>query len=121
MLALEASPLTEPLQSVVGGAEWSGTLSQLLERLNHRASDETRRLSMWPKTPKALGNALRRLATNLRGLHIELEFLPRESGARPIRLRYCDPDPNSGNTVTSVTSVTNSGVPTPSRDGHDSP
>jgi hypothetical protein len=119
VLALEASPLTEPLQLVVGGAGWSGTLSQLLERINHRVSDETRRLPTWPKTPKALGNALRRLGPNLRGLHIEVEFLPRQSGARPIRLHYCGPDPISANSVTTVTTVTDSAAPGPSVDGHD--
>src|SRR5207245_6998895 len=72
VLALEASPLTEPLQTVVHGGEWHGTLSHLLEDINRFASEDVRRLPAWPKTPKALGGALRRLVANLRAIHIDV-------------------------------------------------
>jgi hypothetical protein len=33
-----------------------------------------RRSVRWPKAPNGLGNALRRMATNLRGAGVELQF-----------------------------------------------
>jgi hypothetical protein len=37
-------------------------------------SDAMRRSVRWPKAPSALGNALRRVASNLRAVGIELQF-----------------------------------------------
>ena len=37
-------------------------------------SDALRRSVRWPKAPNGLGNALRRMATNLRAAGVELQF-----------------------------------------------
>jgi 3-hydroxyisobutyrate dehydrogenase-like beta-hydroxyacid dehydrogenase len=37
-------------------------------------SDAMRRSVRWPKAPNGLGNALRRMATNLRAAGVELQF-----------------------------------------------
>ena len=53
---------------------FSGTLAELLARLNAMTPDQLRRSVRWPKAPNALGSALRRIAANLRAAGIELEF-----------------------------------------------
>ncbi|HYA59275.1 MAG TPA: hypothetical protein VED85_02850, partial [Burkholderiaceae bacterium] len=64
-LALEASPLFEPLR-VLASDGFTGTTAELLVRLNSAVSDGVRRSVRWPKAPNALANALRRMASNLR-------------------------------------------------------
>ena len=58
-LALEASPVYEPLREVAR-AGFSGTSSELLFLLTRLASDGTRRSQRWPKAPNALSGVLRR-------------------------------------------------------------
>ena len=72
-LALEASPVYEPLREVAQ-AGFSGTSSELLFLLSKLASDSARRSRRWPKAPNALGNALRRMAGSLRSTGIEIYF-----------------------------------------------
>ena len=70
-LALESSPLYEPLQELAREG-FRGTTAELLLRLNSMVSDGIRRSARWPKAPNALGNTLRRMASNLRASGIEL-------------------------------------------------
>jgi hypothetical protein len=72
-LALEASPLYEPLAALVREG-FTGTVAELRARLDSMVSEAMRRSVRWPKSPNALGNALRRMATNLRAAGIELQF-----------------------------------------------
>jgi hypothetical protein len=72
-LALEASPVYEPLREVAR-AGFRGTSSELLFLLSKLASDSTRRSRRWPKAPNALSNALRRMAGSLRSSGIEIYF-----------------------------------------------
>jgi len=72
-LALESSPLYEPLREVAR-AGFSGTSSELLSILSKLASDSTRRSRRWPKAPNALSNALRRMAGSFRSTGIEIYF-----------------------------------------------
>lgn len=52
---------------MVGRTEWTGTMRELQSELR---TDETRR--DWPKTPRALGGKVRRLAPSLRVIGIEV-------------------------------------------------
>jgi hypothetical protein len=72
-LAFEASPLYHPLIELAR-AGFTGTVAELHERLETMVSDAMRRSVRWPKAPNGLGNALRRMATNLRAAGIELQF-----------------------------------------------
>jgi hypothetical protein len=72
-LALEESPIYEPLREVAR-AGFSGTSSELLSLLCKVANDATRRSRRWPKAPNALSNALRRITGNLRSSGIEIYF-----------------------------------------------
>jgi hypothetical protein len=72
-LALEASPLYVPLAELAREG-FTGTVAELHARLDSMVSDAMRRSVRWPKAPNGLGNALRRMATNLRGAGVELQF-----------------------------------------------
>ncbi len=72
-LALEASPLYEPLAALAREG-FTGTVAELRVRLDSMVSEAMRRSVRWPKAPNVLGNALRRMATNLRAAGIELQF-----------------------------------------------
>ncbi|SRR6266851_4959658 len=72
-LALKASPLYEPLVEMAREG-FTGTVAELLARLDSVVSEAMRRSVRWPKAPNVLGNALRRMATNLRAAGIELQF-----------------------------------------------
>ena len=49
-----------------------GSTAELLLRLSAMVGDGTTRSARWPKAPNALGNTLRRMASNLRAAGIEL-------------------------------------------------
>jgi len=53
---------------------FTGTVADLHARLDSMVSDAMRRSVRWPKAPNGLGNALRRMATNLRAAGVELQF-----------------------------------------------
>jgi len=72
-LALESSPLYEPVAELAREG-FSGTVTELHARLTGMMSDSRRRSVRWPKAPNALGNALRRMASNLRAVGIQIQF-----------------------------------------------
>jgi hypothetical protein len=72
-LVLESSPLYEPLTQLAREG-FTGTVAELRARLDSMVSEAVRRSVRWPKAPNVLGNALRRMATNLRAAGIELQF-----------------------------------------------
>jgi hypothetical protein len=72
-LALEGSPLTEPIQQIAKTG-FSGTATDLLTRLTEIAGDEVVRRKTWPATPRLLSTHLRKLAPNLRATGIKIEF-----------------------------------------------
>lgn len=76
---IDSSPvgaaLVAYLADVAGG--FNGKLSELLDRLDrYRPHGEA-----WPRTPKGLGDALRRLAPALRLIGFECKSLPKTGGA----------------------------------------
>jgi len=72
-LALESSPLYEPVAKLAQEG-FSGTVAELLARLNCMISESMRRSVRWPKAPSALGSMLRRMASNLRAVGIDIQF-----------------------------------------------
>jgi hypothetical protein len=72
-LTLEASPLYVPLAELAHEG-FTGTVAQLHARLDSMVSDVMRRSVRQPKAPNGLGNALRRMVTNLRAGGVELQF-----------------------------------------------
>ncbi|GAA4022832.1 hypothetical protein GCM10022631_41710 [Deinococcus rubellus] len=65
---LDGEPVAEALRALVDdGAEWLGTVKALLLTLNEQEGypDDHRPPQSWPRTPRALGGSLRRLAPAL--------------------------------------------------------
>jgi hypothetical protein len=74
-LALDASVVAVVLQQAIAeGQSWKGTASELLKFLDQAAEEKTTRRQLWPKSPKALSNHLRRLAPNLRAIGMMIDF-----------------------------------------------
>ncbi|MEK6206943.1 MAG: bifunctional DNA primase/polymerase [Chloroflexota bacterium] len=71
---LEASPTAQAILSLIADGSFDGTATELLARLAETAGPEAVRQRGWPKSAQHLGNALRRLAPNLRGVGVELDF-----------------------------------------------
>jgi hypothetical protein len=61
---------------------WEGTATDLLEKLTPE-----RPPANWPKTPRGLTGALRRITIPLRASGVEVEFLPRTTHTAPAGLR----------------------------------
>ncbi len=72
-LALEASPLTDSLR-VIAEQGFTGTATELLDRLVDLVGEDVPRKKTWPKTANSLSGALRRLAPNLREIGIDIGF-----------------------------------------------
>jgi hypothetical protein len=85
-LSLEVSPLYDPLRELAG-IPFRGTTSDLLAKLNRLVSDDIRRSPVWPRSPSALSNTLRRMAAYLRSAGIELEFNRQHGGKRTVSVR----------------------------------
>lgn len=71
VMALEASPVATAVQDLLeaNNGQWTGTITQLHEILAHQAAERANRMDL-PRTPRSLGDALRRLSPNLRGIGI---------------------------------------------------
>jgi hypothetical protein len=91
-LALEPSPLYEPVAKLAQEG-FNGTVAELLARLNCMMSEGMRRSVRWPKAPSALGNALRRMASNLRAAGIEIQFSRADVRGRRVVSLVCAPEP----------------------------
>jgi DNA polymerase-1 len=70
------------------GQPWEGTSKELRELLDDAAGEKTCKEKLWPKTPKGVSNALRRLKPNLRRAGVDVNFPPREArtGRRLIQI-----------------------------------
>jgi hypothetical protein len=94
VLAVDNHVLGAVLLAVIGTTGWEGTAGQLLDTLTAAAGKELPKSSEWPKTPRALSGELRRLATPLRIMGIEVEF-DREASAGRRRLIHIKPPANN--------------------------
>jgi hypothetical protein len=74
-VALESSPVASLIVAMVRAkGRWSGTATDLLDELTERADEQVRRAKWWPRTPRGVSGAVRRMAPNLRGAGIEVDF-----------------------------------------------
>jgi hypothetical protein len=87
-LALESSPVSEPLRRFAEEqGSWTGRVSELLQALNMRVEDQVRRQQGWPKRPNTFSGLLRRLAPNFRAVGIEIDFHDRTREGRLVTVR----------------------------------
>ena len=84
---LEDDPVAVHLKQLMETQrEWSGTANDLLGELTRLAGEKLRGQNLWPKTPKGMSNALRRLLTVLRQDGISVNFGDRSGLGRNRRL-----------------------------------
>jgi hypothetical protein len=97
LLSIETSPVATAIEKLLLNESarsgecpcWSGTASQLLEKMNSFTSEEDRRSRNWPKDVRILGNRLRRVATPLRSAGIDIAFTTEgHNNKRIISLRF---------------------------------
>jgi len=71
---VEADLIGNVILRLMGDEEiWSGTATELLHRLEGLAGEREAKSKFWPQSSRALGRRLRRLATPLRRLGIEID------------------------------------------------
>jgi len=84
-LALESSPVGFKIinlaEELPDGDEWTGTATELLDKLSIGVGDTAQRRKDWPKSAGVLSGTLRRLAPNLRAVGIEVTWGGKGSGA----------------------------------------
>ena len=79
---IDADPIAAAVRAVMTTrTEWTGTASELLGYLAELAGERVAKAKTWPDSPRALSGRLRRAATFLRKIGIEIGF-DREGRAR---------------------------------------
>ena len=84
---IEADPIAAAVRAVMTTrTEWTGTASELLGALAEMAGERVAKAKTWPDSPRALAGRLRRAATFLRKIGIDIGF-EREGRARTRMIR----------------------------------
>jgi hypothetical protein len=78
-LTLDASPIARHLMEI---GSFESTATDLLKKLESRATDSERRMKGWPQSPRGLSNSLRRLLPSLAEAGVLLEFSREDGGNR---------------------------------------
>jgi hypothetical protein len=72
---IEADPISAAVRAIMTTrTEWTGTASDLLGALAENAGDRIAKSKAWPDSPRALAGRLRRAATFLRKIGIDIGF-----------------------------------------------
>jgi hypothetical protein len=90
---IEANPVAEAVRTLMNyRTEWAGTATQLLEELSDIAGDTIKRSKHWPGAAHVLSGRLRRAATFLRKVGIEIDLGTRQGHAsnKIIRITTAD-------------------------------
>jgi hypothetical protein len=84
VLALEASPIAEPIRKLLERANgrWSGTPTALFSAITALADEHARRAHGWPKAPNAMSGDLRRIVANLKAIGISVSFARLSKGEK---------------------------------------
>ena len=84
---IEADPIAAAVRAIMAErTQWTGTASELLGAVAEVVGEAQRKAKTWPDSPRALSGRLRRAATFLRKLGIQVAF-ERERRTRTSR-RY---------------------------------
>ena len=80
---IEAGSVTVAIRDMMEPlAEWTGTATDLLAELDQQAGERAIKSRTWPKNPRALSDSVRRAATGLRKIGIEIIMGAREGRSR---------------------------------------
>jgi len=94
LLALESSLVGPAIISLMRETKlWTGTVSELLARLESLRANEIRAHKQWPPNATQMGHWLRRLAPNLRRIGIRYTDLGRVNGQRQLKLETVGDSP----------------------------
>ena len=112
---IDADPVAAAVRALMTGqTEWTGTASDLLGALGEAAGERIAKSKTLPDSPRALSGRVRRAATFLRKIGIEVSF-EREGRARTRIIRItvadADPVPDHGGVQPSATSATSAPRP----------
>jgi hypothetical protein len=78
-LALDGDQVADAVREMMMNKDaWEGKPSDLLECIEGYASEKAQKGKSWPKAPSALSRALKRSATFLRAVDIEISFLKKD-------------------------------------------
>lgn len=106
---IDADPVAAAVRALMATrTEWTGTASELLGALAEMAGDRIAKSKAWPESPRALAGRLRRAATFLRKIGIEISY-GREGRARTRIIRIIagpSSAPEAGGMQPSASSVT---------------
>jgi hypothetical protein len=93
---LEADPVGSSVRSLMTSrTEWMGTASDLLGALSGEVGETVRQAKTWPATPRALSGRIRRAATFLRKVGIDISF-EKEGRARTRTIHIIAAPENAG-------------------------
>jgi hypothetical protein len=107
---IDADPIATAVRAIMAArAQWTGTASDLLGALGEAAGEAQRKARTWPDSPRALAGRLRRAATFLRRVGIEISFR-REGRARTRTIRISAVPENAGS-PSSATSAASTTIP----------
>ncbi|WP_202639175.1 hypothetical protein [Bradyrhizobium sp. CCBAU 051011] len=80
---IDANPIATAVRAMMTARTvWTGTASDLLGDLAKEAGERIAKSKHWPNNPRALSGRLRRAATNLRKIGIEIAFAKKKSRVR---------------------------------------
>lgn len=114
---IEADPVGSAIRSLIGPRTvWTGTASDLLGALDEEVGEKVRKSKAWPSSARALSGRVRRAATFLRKVGIDITF-EREGRARTRIIRITR-KPKSVPAKPSTSSAPS--VPLPNRMGNNS-
>jgi hypothetical protein len=90
---IEANPVADAMRTFMSGRpEWTGTSKALLAALGGVVSEQTSKAKGWPNSGKAMSGKLRRVASNLRKIGIEVQFPGPNARPRNIQIVVIQPE-----------------------------
>ncbi len=93
---IDADPIATAVRAVIATrTEWTGTASDLLGALGEVAGERAAKSKTWPDSPRALAGRLRRAATFLRKIGIDVAFM-KEGRARTRIIHITATPPSTG-------------------------
>jgi hypothetical protein len=95
---IDADPIATAVRVVMATrTKWTGTATNLLDELAGIAGERVAKSKSWPNSPQALGGRLRRAATSLRKIGIEIDFKKEgRAGTRTIQITTIPKPDNTG-------------------------
>ena len=109
---IDADPIAAAVRAVMAKRmEWRGTASNLLGVLAEASGERVIKSKNWPDSPRALSNRLRRAATFLRKVGIEIDF--KKEGRARTRNIHISITPENSAVQPSATSASSEASPEP--------